>query len=105
MLIEFELALLCVLVGLPALAKLKKEKPKQPTAPLAIRPDWWEQAKIGGTVTVDTPAASHEIVKRVRDKWIHVGFRRPHHPDVQEALDTPGLAVRHSDGRIEEGNQ
>jgi hypothetical protein len=48
-------------------------------------------------------AASVEIVKRAGESWVHVGHRHATHPDLAEALRTPGLAVRHSDGRIEGG--
>ncbi len=50
-------------------------------------------------------APSFEIVKRVGYQWLHVGHRQAAHPDVHEALRTPGLALRHLDGHVEEGEQ
>lgn len=59
---------------------------------------------------VETPAAAPPhvadtlaIVKRQGSGWVHIGFRHPQHSDVHEALRTPGLAIVHPDGRIEEG--
>lgn len=46
-----------------------------------------------------------EIVKRVGGEWVSIGRRHEGHPDVKEALDTPGLAVRHESGEIAEGKQ
>lgn len=37
--------------------------------------------------------------------WQHHSWRPATHRDVAEALATPGLAVRHSDGTVEEGQQ
>ncbi len=34
-----------------------------------------------------------------------IGARHPAHPDVEEALRTPGLALLHPNGRVEEGFQ
>lgn len=64
--------------------------------------------KPGEAPAVSPSAAPHahlEIVKRVGDRWLFHGLRHRGHPDVAEALATPGLAVRHADGRIEEGAQ
>ena len=34
-----------------------------------------------------------------------IGLRHASHPDLQKALDTPGLKVKYPDGRIDEGVQ
>jgi hypothetical protein len=62
------------------------------------------------THPVTPTAASHseghvEIVKRSGDRWLAIGHRHADHADVHEALATPGLAIRHSDGSVEEGRQ
>ena len=44
----------------------------------------------------------HQITKR---DGTHVGYRPHDHPDIEEALKTPGLVVRYPDGRIDEGVQ
>ena len=49
------------------------------------------------------PASTLQIVKRVGAAWVHAGHRHADHSDVAEALSTPGLAVRHADGSLEEG--
>jgi hypothetical protein len=46
-----------------------------------------------------------EIVKMTGDKLLHIGFRHDGHPDINAARNTPGLAIRHADGRIERGQQ
>jgi hypothetical protein len=51
------------------------------------------------------PNAAVQLLKRVGAEWIHLGHRHYTHPDVREALETPGLAVRFADGRIDEGIQ
>lgn len=108
MILELELAALCVLAALPALKQIRASK-KAPTAaaPLAIRPDGWEDHAIGPIAPAPRAhdTQTHEILKRAIDGWLHVGFRHTHHPDIREALVTPGLAVRHADGSIHEGNQ
>ena len=45
-----------------------------------------------------------ELLVKTTDGWRHHSFRPASHRDVQEALDTPGLAVMR-DGEIEEGVQ
>lgn len=42
-----------------------------------------------------------QILKVTGDGHSHIGYRHPAHPDVQEALNSPHLAVRWPDGRIE----
>lgn len=92
MLIEIELA---ALVALEAYALFR------PT--VATR----EESAPSSPVAAAAPSATETlaIVKRVGDRWLHVGHRHAHHADIAEALRTPGLAVRHVDGRIEEGQQ
>jgi hypothetical protein len=34
-----------------------------------------------------------------------MGFRVPNHPDVREALATPGLSVRYPNGQVDDGLQ
>lgn len=65
-----------------------------------------------GTGPVDTPAPlpqarslEHKILKRVGEQWVEYVSRPEGHPDLQEAYDTRGLAIRKPDGSIELGNQ
>jgi hypothetical protein len=52
------------------------------------------------------PAPSGDGVMLVRFPSLQpIGARHPAHPDVDEALRTPGLALLHSDGRVDEGFQ
>lgn len=43
-------------------------------------------------------------IVRAADKFV-IGHRPPFHPDIREALDTPGLEVHYADGTIESGVQ
>jgi hypothetical protein len=45
-----------------------------------------------------------ELLKNIGGKWIHHSWKPEGHPDIQEALDTPGLAIRR-DGVLDEGRQ
>jgi hypothetical protein len=45
-----------------------------------------------------------ELLVRTPDGWRHHSFRPADHQDVQEALNTPGLAIRR-DGKIEVGTE
>lgn len=45
------------------------------------------------------------VVKRVDNTWLRWGDRPAGHPDLTEALATPGLAVLTPEGVLEEGVQ
>ena len=66
-----------------------------PISPPRVPPQLPPLVHAGGAVEllVKTPAG-----------WRHHSFRPASHRDVQEALDTPGLAIMR-DGEIEEGVQ
>ena len=40
------------------------------------------------------PSGEVELLKMVGNAWVHHGWRHAGHPDVREAIETPGLAVR-----------
>jgi hypothetical protein len=112
MILELELGLLCLLAAVPAVAAIRGKTTQlsgDKLSPCELRPDWWEAAPSQQTQhAAPFPAAAHEsveILKRIGDHWFHVGHRHANHPDIKEALATPGLAVRHADGSIHEGVQ
>lgn len=46
------------------------------------------------------------ILKHVDGEWVPYATRdSKDHPDYREAVREPGLAIRHSDGTVELGNQ
>jgi hypothetical protein len=97
MIIELELGVVIAL-QMATLVKRKVESGSQPfteNASKTTAPD----------STPTYPAEHIEIVKKRGDDWVHVGHRPITHPDIHEAIETPGLALRHSDGRIEEGTK
>ena len=101
MLIEIELA---ALIALQAAALFRREKAKpEPPTPAPAK----EAAAVVLPVVMQRPHLVDElqVLKRVDGDWRHIGYRHSEHPDIAEALATPGLAVRHADGRIEVGQQ
>lgn len=66
-----------------------------------------EVVPIGGQTTAGHQNVSQpvtdavQILKVTDDGHSHIGYRHASHPDVQEALNSPLLAVRWPDGRIE----
>ena len=46
-----------------------------------------------------------ELHKIIRNDGTLIGRRQEGHPDIQEALNTPGLAVKYPDGSIDLGKQ
>jgi hypothetical protein len=59
----------------------------------------------GAAKTPVAPADHVAILKRAAGTFHLIGHRPHGHADIHEALATPGLAVQHPDGRIEEGVQ
>jgi hypothetical protein len=62
------------------------------------------QTSVGGGWSVGRECEQVELLRRHGDAWVTHSWRPQGHPDIQEALDTPGLAVRRG-GVVEEGRQ
>lgn len=55
-----------------------------------------------------TPTESEKEIlvrKNPSSPWSILGHRHALHPDIQEAIDTPNLAIRNPDGSVILGNQ
>lgn len=103
MILELELA---ALVALNAIALYRGRKPKPVSVTQAgLAPAHFTQNLTAAAAPAAAQSEPVEIVKRVGDLWFTVGHRHAAHPDVEEALRTPGLAVRRATGAIEEGKQ
>lgn len=54
----------------------------------------WSSHGQGNKLSVDSAGSNVQILKKIDGVWQHHSYRdRPDHPDVQEAINTPGLAV------------
>jgi hypothetical protein len=93
MILEIELG---ALVALELLALVKRA----PVATPAAKP-----APAAAPSASSASSAAVEIVKLCGARWVHVGHRAAGHPDIVEALATPGLALVHADGTRVEGIQ
>lgn len=65
-------------------------------APVEVRHIWHPQQ--GGAV-VDAPAVPSAPIELLKDGR-HLGWRHAEHPDIEEAIATPGLSVRYPDGTV-----
>lgn len=54
---------------------------------------------------INVQAEGFEIVRLEGKGFVRIGSRTAGHPDIKEALDTPGLAVRKLDGTVDLGKQ
>lgn len=62
------------------------------------------RARLTAEAEAQSSQGAVRLLKRVGSGWVHIGHRHEEHPDVAEALRTPGLAVMRN-GVIDEGNQ
>lgn len=95
MILELELGAVIALQLAARLRKPAATPAAAPTAPAPVSPSG-AAAESDGLV---------EVLKKHGEAWLRIGSRHAAHPDIHEALHTPGLAVRHIDGSIEEGKQ
>jgi soluble lytic murein transglycosylase-like protein len=102
MVIELELA---ALVALQVVSEVRSRRHRRDLAKLLEAKRSAAPAAAAPAAAAPAPPTEHvEIIKRHGAGWVRVGHRHAEHPDVREALVTPGLAVRHPDGRIEGGS-
>ena len=105
--------LLAVIAGLvlAILTEVRRKASIPPPGPLPLPVDL--PAPISPPIPVYVPPqrpplvhadGAVELLVKTPAGWRHHSFRPASHRDVQEALDTPGLAVMR-DGEIEEGVQ
>jgi hypothetical protein len=62
------------------------------------------RARLTAEAEAQSAHGTVRILKREGAGWVHVGHRHDEHPDIAEALRTPGLAVMRG-GIIDEGVQ
>jgi hypothetical protein len=57
------------------------------------------------SATTPLPRGEVTLLKRSGDSWVSFGCRPLNHPDIEEALRTPGLAYSDDSGNITLGVQ
>jgi hypothetical protein len=97
MIIETELAFLIAFEAIHLLRRRRKAAPAPPGEHAAERLAAAQPRPVQQQLEI-------EILKKQAGGWHSIGWRHAGHPDQHEALRTPDLAIRHADGRIEEGS-